>query len=457
LDTVIDRQGRMEGLRAQVEFGPEFIQVTDVAFRRFGGEIRTAGNLSLGSGPAQPFSLNLQVLDLDAGAFLSQTTPLGRFARGRITITLDLVGTLDNLLLPDRPALVGSGSFSLTGGGLTSVPVTRALADFLGMESLREPSIRDWSTSFVFENGRVRLAETTVQGAPGTPRIGGAVGLDGGLDLHSIFAIPSERLSAAALDRLGVAGEFAAKVLSRPEVVQAVLRVGGSVLDPTIEADPRAAALSLGAAVEAEVKSEVQEQIDAQRVEAERVLQEQQAEAQRRIEEQKQQLKSRATGFLRNLGGRRDTTTVPLPPDTIRPDTVRPDTIRPDTIRPDTVRPDTIRPDTIRPDTVRPDTIRPDTIRPDTVRPDTIRPDTTRPGTFPSSAGDSGPLGPAPDGGSPALPERQGEPELPESPTAGSELSVNPSSRAKTEARTVRTAFRKKAGSTNSNSSDDRW
>ncbi len=402
LDTVIDRQGRMEGVQANVEFGPDFIQVTDAVFRRFGGEIRTGMNLSLGSGPAQPFSLNLHVLDLDAGAFLSQATPLGRFARGRITVGLDFVGTLDNLLLPDRPTLVGSGSFSLTGGGLNSVPLTRALADFLGMEALREPTIRDWSTSFVLEDGKVKLAETTVQGAPGTPRIGGAVGLDGGLDLRSVFALPSERLSAAALDRLGVAGQFAANVLSRPEVVQAILKVGGSVLDPTIQADPRAAALTLGAAVEAELRSEVQEELNAQRAEAQRVIQEQQAQAQNRIEEQKQQLKSRATGFLRNLAGRRDTVAVPPPPDTtpaeiplrdtlpktlIPSDSAPPDTARPDTLKPDTIRSNPNPADTVRPDTVRPDTVRPDTVRPDTTRPDTVRPDTTRPGTSPSGAG----------------------------------------------------------------------
>lgn len=450
LDTVIDRQGRMEGVHANVEFGPDFVQLTDAVLRRFGGEIRTSADLTLGSGAATSFSLDLQVLDLDAGSFLSETTPLGRYVRGRITVTLDLVGTLDNHLLPDRPALVGSGSFSLVGGGLTSMPVTRGLADFLGMESLREPSIQDWSTSFVLENGGVGLAETTVQGAPGTPRIGGTVGLDGGLDLLSVFALPSERLSAAALERLGVAGQFAANVLSRPEVVQAVLRVGGSVLDPSIQVDPRAAALTLGAAVEAEVRSEVQEQIDTQRAEAQRVLQEQQAEAQRRIDEQKQQLKSRATGFLRNLGGRRDTVTVPPPPDTtpavipirdtipgvptgmnpVPPDTAPPDTLRPDTLRPEGVQADSARTDSLPPDTLGPDTARPDTTRPDTTRPDTVRPDTirrTRPGGDGQGAGSG---------------EDQGAPEFPEPVSIGREAPPKPSSNAETAARTVRTALR---------------
>ena len=332
LDTVIDRQGRMEDLRARVDFGPTFLGVSDVVFHRFGGEVRTAANLTLGPETAAPFSLNLEVLDVDAGTFLSQTSPLGRFVTGRINLQLDLVGSLDALLLPDGPALVGSGSFSLA-GGLTAVPLTQALADFLGLESLRAPSVQEWETSFLLEEGRVRLADATIYGAPGTPRVGGVIGLDGGLELQSAFDLPSEHLNTSTLARLGVEGERAASLLSQPEMVQAVLRIGGSVLHPTIQADPQATAVTVGAAVEEEVRSEIQE----------------------RIEEQKQVLQDRATGFLRNLVERRDTT----PPDTLRPDTILPDTIPGDTLRPDTILPDTTLPDTTPPDTLRPDTVQP--------------------------------------------------------------------------------------------------
>jgi hypothetical protein len=378
LDTILDRQGRMEDVRARVEFGPDFLRVPQASFRRYGGEIRTTADLSLGDDPSAPFSLSLRVRNLDAAAFLSETTPLGRLVRGRLTLELDLVGTLDEFLLPDRPTLVGSGSWYLADGGLASSPLTQGLATFLGMEELREPTIRDWGTSFILESGWLRLADATVEGAPGTPRVGGSLGLSGGLDLRSAFILPMERLDTSALERLGVAGEIAAGVVQRPEVVQAILRIGGTVFDPSIQADPGSTVRTLGQALQEEIRSEVTERIEAQ-----------QAEAQRRIEEQKQQLQERATGFFRGLVQRRDTTATPPPPlpdtarvpppDTVRPDTTRPDTTRPNTLRPDTVRPDTVRPDTIRPDTVRPDTTRPDTTRPDTLRPDTVRPDTVRP------------------------------------------------------------------------------
>ncbi|MGD2121005.1 MAG: AsmA-like C-terminal region-containing protein [Gemmatimonadota bacterium] len=367
-DTVIDRTGRMQGVQARLEFGPGFVRIPQATFQRYGGTISTTADLTLTPDAAAPFSFTLQVQDLDAGSFLAQTTPLGRFIKGRISMELDLVGTLDGFLLPDRPALVGSGRFSLTDGGLATAPLTQGVAEFLGLPSLREPTIRDWQSSFLLEEGKVLLADATLRGAPGSPQVGGGIGLNGELDLESIFNLPGDRLEASALERLGVAGGIAANVARRPDVVQAILRIGGSVLDPAIQADPGATARALGQAVQEEVSAEIEARIDEERAEAERVLQEQQAEARRRIEEQKEQLRDRAAGFLRGLGRRPDTAAS----DSIRPDTAPPDTIRPDTTRPDTVRPDTTRPDTLKPDTLRPDTLRPNALQPDTTRPDTL-------------------------------------------------------------------------------------
>jgi hypothetical protein len=155
-------------------------------------------------------------------------------------------------------------------------------------------------------------------------------------------------------------------------VVRAILRIGGSVFDPAIDADPAAAARTLRGAVEEEVRGEVQSQIDAQKAEAERVLAEQQAEAERKIQAQKDQLRDRATGFMRGLLGGRDTTRVTEVPDTALlgpvPDTLPADTLPVDSILPDSVRPDTLRLDSIRPDTTRPDTTRPDTTQRGTAR-----------------------------------------------------------------------------------------
>jgi len=181
----------------------------------------------------------------------------------------------------------------------------------------------------------VRLADATVNGAPGSPRVGGGIGLDGGLDLLAAFSLPAERLDAAALERLGAAGAVVERLRRRDDVVEAVLRIGGDVLDPNLRADAGSPVRTLATAAQEEAKAEVQEQ----------------------IQEQRKAIEERATGFLRGLLQRRDTAHAVR--DTTRKDTVPPDTLRRDPVPPDTLRKDTIPPDTLRKDTIPGDSLRP--------------------------------------------------------------------------------------------------
>jgi len=324
LDTLEDRRGASEDVRAHVEFGPRFVRVTEATMRRYGGELSSSFDLTLGGTLEEPFTLALHVENVDAGTFLASATPFGRTVRGTFTLEIDLTGSLDALLLPDRRSLVGTGRFLLQGGGLNATPVTERLATFFGVDELRAPDVRDWRTSFVLENGTLRLADGVVNGAPGAPRVGGGVGLDGGLDLLAAFSMPASRLDPSALQRLGIAGEVVERLRTRDDVVEAVLRIGGDVLNPNLRADAGSPVRTLATAVQEEATAEVQE----------------------RIEERRKAIEERATGFLRGLLQRKDT--VRDASDSLRRDTVPPDTLPKDTVPPDTIPPDTIPPDTLR-------------------------------------------------------------------------------------------------------------
>lgn len=325
LDTLINARGPIEDVRATIGFGPRFIHLSQASIRRYGGTLTSQMNLRLGEATLQPFSFNLSAQGVDAGEFLSATSPLGPVFRGELSLQVEMVGALDSLLLPEPLTLIGSGSFSLREGGMNSTVLSESLATFLGLDELRAPQLQDWASSFVLQNGRVQLAESTLQGAPGQPSFQGGVGLNGSLDLLSAFSLSTERLSAFAQRNLGVVGELAGRTANRPDLVQAIIRIGGSLLSPELEVGPG------GGAVPA--------------------LQEAGAEAQRRIRQQSSTLQNRASSFLRRM-------IQENVPGTTGPDSLRPDSLRPDSLRPDTTRPDTIRPDTLRPDTLPPDTTR---------------------------------------------------------------------------------------------------
>ena len=313
IDTVLDRKGRMENVRATLRFGPDFLQVSDADFRRYGGRIQASANLALGEESSEPFSFQLTVDGVQAGAFLGETTPLGRAITGTLDLSVDITGALNRLLLPTREALTGRGRFSLTGGGVDAGAITAELSEFLGVPELRSLTVQDWNSTFTLEDGMVSLGEGTLAGAPGSPRVGGDIGLDGGLDVVATFDLPRQDVAVSTLERLGV--QDAARL------VTAVVRIGGTVTDPTLEADPMATVST--------VQDEVQEAAEA-RIEEE-------------LREQQRELEDRATDFLTGLlRGRRNADTLPRDSAAVA-DTLTPDTLRADTLRRDTLPRDTLR------------------------------------------------------------------------------------------------------------------
>ncbi|MDX1532465.1 MAG: hypothetical protein R3362_13120, partial [Rhodothermales bacterium] len=129
--------------------------------------------------------------------------------------------------------------------------------------------------------------------------------------------------------------------------VDAALRIGGTVTDPELSADPGVAARGLADAVQDEVQSQVQETLDQRR----------------------QQLEDRAVEAVERLLPTPDTTRRPGLPGVsdlrrlLTPNRARPDTTAP---APDSTPPDSVAP---RPDSVTGDSIpAADTARPDTAR-----------------------------------------------------------------------------------------
>jgi hypothetical protein len=351
LDTLIDRRSRSEEVRARFEFNPNHLRLMSSSFRRYGGGFSATGALSLSEGDASPFSLRFQASDLEASAFLSAVTPIEEIVGGRMNLSADFVGSLDDLLLPDRESLAGTGEFLLVEAGVRKTPLTESLSSFLAVAPLFEPEIWSWTAPFLIETGRFFLGEAVVEGAPGNPSVGGTVGLDGALDLATVFQLQAERIDVGVLDRLAVPASLVEELRSRGELLRAALHVGGTLRSPSISAGPPVQAETVEEAVEARVREEAQERLEAER---------------RRLQE-------RAAGFLRGALGRTgqgDTTAA----DTSGPDTLPVDSLSMDTLRPDTVRPDTARPDTLPPSPVPPDTAQNDTLKPDTLRRDTVPP-----------------------------------------------------------------------------------
>ena len=355
--TLLSAPYALSDARARVEFGPHLVQIHDATAGAYGGTVSADVNLGLGADD-EPFSMTLSVRDVEAGPFLSATSPLGRIVTGVLSADLDVSGDMDRVYLPSSATLLGTGSFSLTGASLNANPVTEAISGFLNVPELRQVSFQDWVAPLVLREGRVVLQESALRGAFGQPRVAGSVGFGGQLGLELLYRLPTEALDSAALARTGVGAAVLRRIQSSGAPLDAVLRVAGSVIDPAVSADPSRVGQTVTQAVQDEVESEVRAEIE----ERQDRLRERADELVDRLIPQRDTVAPGLPGLddLRRLFTPRRTT--PVDSAAARPDSasVAPDTVpAPDSVAADSVVADSVVADTLRPDTTgvaRPDT-----------------------------------------------------------------------------------------------------
>lgn len=333
LDTLHSAPHRLTDVDARVIFSPALVEVPEATFSLYGGTGRASLRLGIGGTGDQPFAFDLTARDVDAADFLAVTSPLGRHVRGALSLELDLAGSVDRRMLPVSSTLAGTGRMEVEDGGLEENPLTRALADGLSVAEIASPSFSEWTAPFEIEGPALRFTEAAIASGLGPLRYGGLIGLDGALDLGLRLALPATRLDSLALGRSGLASAVAGRLTGDDGPVGVGVGIEGTFTNPSIEPRASLATGDLRRALEDEARERTEEVRDTARarVEAARDTAEARAEEERRqmeerareeAEEAREELEERARGFLRGLGGGRDTaadTTGDEPPDTTSP------------------------------------------------------------------------------------------------------------------------------------------
>lgn len=235
LDELIRRPRRLTGVSARLELAPGRLGVAGADFGALGGQVRLSGEASLGAAPA-PFRLRVHGEDLDAEALLATSTPVGRLVSGRAELSLEVAGRLDSLLLPLPEGLSGEGRLVFTKGRMRPNPVTSVLAAALRAPGLESPGFRRWEQPFTLRADTLFLASSAPEGTALPLRLGGTIGLGGGLGLAVVGEVPA----ATARELSGRVGGLPGSLLDRLAgggPLPVALRVVGTVEEPRVELD----------------------------------------------------------------------------------------------------------------------------------------------------------------------------------------------------------------------------
>lgn len=252
-DTLLSSPHRLTDVRGRAVISPDRLVVEDLAFAAYGGSGSGRLVAELGEAESQPFRLDLDLQGVRAERFLAETTPLGAWVQGGLSLDLALEGELDRLLLPVRTDLQGIGRLEIREGRLGSGPVSQALASFLRVPGLDTLQFARWTSPFEVRDGAVRLSDGRISAPDLVLALSGAVGFDGGLDLALVLRPDSTR-AREMTQFAGPANELVEALLRTGAPLEVGILVGGTTRDPRFTLDPSALESATRRAAEAAVE-----------------------------------------------------------------------------------------------------------------------------------------------------------------------------------------------------------
>src|SRR5690606_21340959 len=164
------------------------LTVDRFGFDVLGGAVVASGYYETAVPTRPTFDLDLAVDSLDIpAAFASLATvqrlaPVARYARGRVSAELDLVGALGQDMTPLLDALSGTGALSTASVAIEGFPALVRLADVLHVEQLRNPTVRALQAAFRIDDGRLHVRPFTVTIGELALTASGSNGIDQTLD-----------------------------------------------------------------------------------------------------------------------------------------------------------------------------------------------------------------------------------------------------------------------------------
>jgi hypothetical protein len=262
----------------------------DLRFETLGGALAVTGYYETLIAERPTFDVALTVTGVEAAQAAAALptfgalAPAARYATGRFSTEVRLSGGLDADLVPNFNELIGRGTFETFDFAIDDFPGLERLADALGIEQLRRPTMIDVRSTFSIVDGRVHVSPFAVRLGTIDMTVSGSHGLDETLDYRLTLQVPAPLLTAASSSAMGQA--FAAQAGRLGIETQAVAHVPvtalltGSVGSPALGLD--LGRIDVAAAV-AGVRGDAVHRLD----EAGQQAAEAAAEAQRRLDEER--------------------------------------------------------------------------------------------------------------------------------------------------------------------------
>jgi hypothetical protein len=226
-----------ENARGSLHLSDGIVNLKKISVNAFQGNILTDGTLDLRKQEDHPFNLNLDIVGVEANSFLPKFTSFGNNLFGKFTMNTSLKGNLDDTLGIIPKTLLGEGKVQIYDGRLKNYPIMEKIADFSGLNELREVEFKNWSNKFTISEGRINIKDLKINSLNTDFAVNGSQGFDGTLDYNMAVKLPgsvSDRLKIG-----GMGGQVMNLLKDKEGRINLNLLVGGILNKPSVVLDTK--------------------------------------------------------------------------------------------------------------------------------------------------------------------------------------------------------------------------
>lgn len=249
-------------VRGSLSISEGVVNLQGLSLNAFAGSINTKGTIDMRKPESKPFNLVLDIAGVEANSLLRKFTSFGKNIFGKFTMNTTLKGQLDDTLGLMPQTLSGDGKVQIFDGKLTGYPVMQQIAEFTGLDEMRQIDFKNWSNTFDISDGRINLQDLKISALNSDISMKGYQAFDGSLAYDLGLKLP-----AALSEKLKVGGTVSQLVnvfKDKDGRFLLPLLVGGSLTKPVVSLNTKEQKRQLEDAARQEIekrKDELKEKI----------------------------------------------------------------------------------------------------------------------------------------------------------------------------------------------------
>jgi len=268
LKKVIYDNMEIDNINGELVVKEQKVSMNKLGMDLLGGNMVMNGFYETTNPKAPGFSYDMAINNFDIQTVtktfntIETMAPYSKNMKGRFNTSLNVIGVLDQEMMPDLNSLTGNGDMLTKSVKLEDFKALNKLSEVLKNDKFKALSIDDTRVTYEFKDGRVFVEPFDVKLGPVTGTMSGSNGFDQTMDNKMTLKVPTKELGGgAAVDKLNNQAASLGLNLKSTEFVSVDVLITGTVDEPKVKVSLKDAVGNIKEEIKEQVKEVIKEKI----------------------------------------------------------------------------------------------------------------------------------------------------------------------------------------------------